>query len=228
MLEFYGDYQVYSESGIDLTLLRENLRRSLEERWEHNRRAAILARAFGEAGRRHRGLPALSDEEVCAFDPAAVLRRLTDWGVEYVLVDGLAMTVHGCAHVAEALEVCCRQTAENIAALGEVFVPLHPQPRGTPSALPFGFDATTLVDRPPLSLTTDMGEVELLSEVAGVGHYDEVSAQSEEHALFGVTVRVLSLGALVASKKAAGRLKDRNHLLELEELKKLKDTTPEG
>ena len=32
-IEFYGGYEVYSESGIDLTLLRENLRKSLEERW---------------------------------------------------------------------------------------------------------------------------------------------------------------------------------------------------
>jgi hypothetical protein len=32
MIEFYGGYQVYSESGIDLTLLRENLKHTPTER----------------------------------------------------------------------------------------------------------------------------------------------------------------------------------------------------
>ncbi len=45
MIEFYGGYQVYSESGVDLTLLPENLRRSLEQRWENNCRGVALARA---------------------------------------------------------------------------------------------------------------------------------------------------------------------------------------
>src|SRR4051794_11050826 len=35
-IEFYGGYQVYSESGVDLTLLRENLKRSPTERLEAN------------------------------------------------------------------------------------------------------------------------------------------------------------------------------------------------
>ena len=42
MIEFYGVKEVYSESGIDLTLLRENLERTLEERWE--RVAAVSTR----------------------------------------------------------------------------------------------------------------------------------------------------------------------------------------
>ncbi len=37
-IEFYGGYEVYSESGVDLTLLRNNLRRSLEQRWERGHR----------------------------------------------------------------------------------------------------------------------------------------------------------------------------------------------
>src|SRR5947209_14983172 len=36
MIEFYGGYQVYSESGVDLTLLRENLKRTVTERIEQN------------------------------------------------------------------------------------------------------------------------------------------------------------------------------------------------
>jgi hypothetical protein len=39
----------------------------------------------------------------------------------------------------------------------------------------------------------------------------------------GLAVRVLSLDGLIAAKNAARPAKDRSHLLELEELKKLRD-----
>ena len=49
-IEFYGGYQVYSESGVDLTLLRENLKHTVTERWERNAEAL----AFIEEVRRAR------------------------------------------------------------------------------------------------------------------------------------------------------------------------------
>jgi hypothetical protein len=228
MITFYGDYEVYSETGIDLTLLKQNLRRTLEDRWEYNLRAAELGLALEEAGRRHRGLPPRSNEGITMFDPAAILRQLLDHHVEFVVIGGLAMTIHGSAHVTRDLDVCYRRTADNIAALVAAFAPLHPYLRGAPASLPFKFDAPTVQAGLNFTLTTDLGDVDLLGEVSGVGTADQVIAQSEERTLFGITVRVLSLEALISSKKAAGRLKDRNHLLELEELKKLKDAPPES
>jgi len=53
-VEFFGGYQVYSESGIDLTLLRERLRLTETERWQENGRALRLVeelRRAGDAGR---------------------------------------------------------------------------------------------------------------------------------------------------------------------------------
>jgi hypothetical protein len=228
MIEFYGGYQVYSESGIDLTLLKQNLRRTLEDRWQYNLRAGELGQAFAEAGRRSRGLSPRLDQGATMFDPAAILQRLLDHRVEFVVIGGLAMTIHGSAHVTRDLDVCYRRTADNIAALVAAFAPLHPYLRGAPSGLPFKFDAATVQAGLNFTLTTDLGDVDLLGEVSGVGTADQAIAQSEERTLFGMTVRVLSLDALISSKKAAGRLKDRNHLLELEELKKLKDAPPEG
>jgi hypothetical protein len=65
----------------------------------------------------------------------------------------------------------------------------------------------------------------VLGEVTGLGTYEQTLAQSEEKTLFGLKVRVLSLEGLLVSKIAAGRLKDRNHILELEELKKIRDAS---
>ncbi|MCI0456201.1 MAG: nucleotidyltransferase [Gemmataceae bacterium] len=228
MIEFYGGYQVYSESGVDLTLLRENLRRSLEERWENNRRALALAEGFEEAGRRRRGLPARPREGVSMFKPEAILQQLLDHGVEFVVIGGLAMTIHGSAYITRDLDLCYRRTADNIAALATALAPLHPYLRGAPPGLPFRFDAPTIQAGLNFTLTTDLGALDLLGELAGVGTAEEVLAHSEEQTIFGLKVRVLSLDALIASKKAAGRLKDQTHLLELEELKKLKETPPEA
>jgi hypothetical protein len=228
MIEFYGGYQVYSESGVDLTLLRENLRRSVEERWENNRRAVALVHALEDSGRAQRGLPTRSEHELLMFDPAAILSQLLKHQVELVLIGGLAMRTHGSAHVTDDLDICYHRTATNIASLAAALAPLHPYMRGAPPGLPFHFDAETIQAGLNFTLTTDRGPVDVLGEVSGVGTYEQALAQSEERALFGLTVRVLSLDGLIAAKKAAGRRKDQAHLLELEELKKLKDAPPEG
>ena len=53
-IQFYGGYQVYSESGIDLTLLRRNLELSPTERVERGLSAAAFANVLLEAGRASR------------------------------------------------------------------------------------------------------------------------------------------------------------------------------
>jgi hypothetical protein len=76
------------------------------------------------------------------------------------------------------------------------------------------------------TLVTDLGDIDLLGEVSGVGGYEQALAQSVEKVVFGYTVRILSIESLIAAKKAAGRIKDRLHVLELEELRKLRDAAP--
>jgi hypothetical protein len=228
MIEFYGGYQVYSESGVDLTLLRENLRRSLEERWESNRRAVAMVRAIQESGRTSTESPTRPDQEAAMFDPAAILSPLLEQQVELVLIGGLAMRIHGSAHVTDDLDICYRRTATNIARLAAALAPLHPYMRGAPPGLPFRFDAETIQAGLNFTLTTDFGAVDVLGEVSGVGTYEQALAQSEERSMYGLKVHVLSLDGLIAAKKAAGRRKDQGHLLELEELKKMKEAPPEG
>lgn len=53
-IEFYGVKDVYSENGVDLTLLRERLKLTVTERWERNSQALQLVQAFQEAGRAQR------------------------------------------------------------------------------------------------------------------------------------------------------------------------------
>ena len=54
MIEFYGGYEVYSESGVDLTQLRRNLQLSLEERLRNNDRMLPLMDALRQSGSQER------------------------------------------------------------------------------------------------------------------------------------------------------------------------------
>jgi hypothetical protein len=221
-IEWYGGYQVYSDSGVDLTLLRANLQRSLVERWENNRRALALGEALREARRRRSGLVPDQGRKIMT-DALAAIDRLVEHGVQFVVVGGQAMRAQGSAHVTEDLDVCYQRSPANLAALVAALSPIHPYLRGVPPGLPFRLDVPTLQAGLNFTLTTDCGDLDLLGEVSGIGGYEQVRAQSEELPLFDSTVWVLSLDGLIAAKKAAGRGKDRQHLLELEELKKMRD-----
>lgn len=225
-MEFYGGYPVYSESGIDLTLLRENLRRTVEQRWVDACQGAVIFEAFRKPG----AAEARCNKGARMFDAAAIVRGLLDQGVEFVVVGGLAMIAHGSAYLTKDLDICYHRAPGNLAALVTALAPLHPYLRGAPPGLPFRLDVPTLQAGLNFTLTTACGEVDLLGEVSGIGTYERALAQSEEKLMFDMLVHVLSVDGLIAAKKAAGRGKDRQHLLELIELKKMLDAdkTAEG
>ncbi len=225
-IEFYGVKDVYSDTGIDLTLLRANLARSLEERWENNRRAAAFARALQEAGRP--ASPAVSSRRTTMIDAPAITQLLVNGKVDFVVIGGMAMRAHGSAHITEDIDFCYSRTPDNIARLVAALASVHPYLRGVPPGLPFRFDVPTVQAGLNFTLTTDLGDVDLLGEVGGIGGFDRALAQSEEKTMFGLTFRVLSLDGLIAAKRAAGRVKDRLHMLELEELRKLRDAGQQG
>ena len=150
-----------------------------------------------------------------------LLKRLSQNKVEYVVIGGLAMITHGSAHITKDLDFCYRRTPENLTALATAFGDLHPYLRGVPPGLPFRFDVATLRAGLNFTLDTDLGAVDIFGEVPGLGDFDAVAARSTTLELFNTSVRVLSLEGLIAAKKAAGRIKDQLHLVELEELSKL-------
>lgn len=225
MIEFYGGYQVYSESGVDLTLLRENLKLTPTERLRRHLQALKSVESLAESSRPRSSARLHSGRRLAVLDIEAILRRLGDQQVDYVVIGGLAMIAHGSAYITKDVDICYSRTPTNITALAAAFTPLHPYLRGAPAGLPFSFDVPTIQAGLNFTLMTDLGDVDVLGEVSGLGNYAQVAAQAETRTIFGLPVRVLSLEGLIAAKRAAGRLKDRNHLLELEELKQMRDAS---
>jgi predicted nucleotidyltransferase len=226
-IEFYGGYQVYSESGVDLTLLRRNLERSVEERLENNRRALSFVQAIQPLPGPDARSSAIPRSACPMIDASPIILQLIKHDVEFVLIGGMAMRAQGSAHITEDIDFCYRRTPANIKALSDAFAELHPYLRGAPPGLPFRFDAPTIQAGLNFTLTTDHGDVDFLGEVSGIGNFDQVLGRTTVNEMYGLKVQVLSVDGLIAAKKAAGRGKDRQHLLELEELKKLRDAAPD-
>ena len=98
-------------------------------------------------------------------------------------------------------------------------------PRGIEPGLPVFWDDRTFLTAPVMTLECTEGAIDLLDEIAGVGKYADVRRQSEPVELFDMTLRVLSLRAIVAAKRASARPKDLAQLPELEALLALKRAT---
>ena len=147
---------------------------------------------------------------------------LSQGRVTFVLIGGWAAIAHGSAHLTSDTDICYQRTPENIRRLCDVLEPFHPYLRGAPPGLPFHFDPPTVWAGLNFTLTTDLGDLDLLGEVAGLGSFDQVVAVSEVMELFDLSVPVVSLEALIRSKKAAARTKDLLILPELEALLELK------
>ncbi len=146
------------------------------------------------------------------------LRTLFDANVEFVLIGGAAMQVQGSAHLTEDLDFCYSRSARNMDRLALALAPHHPRLRGAPENLPFRFDAATIKRGLNFTLMTDLGWIDFLGEVAGLGGYEDVKKNSEVMPIFEMDCQVLSLEGLIRAKKAAGRSRDLEVIPELEGL----------
>lgn len=149
------------------------------------------------------------------------LTILFEGGVNFVVIGGVAISAHGSAHVTFDLDICYDRSPENIRRLVDALKPCHPRLRGAPADLPFFFEMETIVRGLNFTFTTDLGDLDLLGEVAGIGQYKEALTRSTTLELFGRPCQVLSLDGLIAAKRAAGRPRDLAVLPELEALREL-------
>jgi hypothetical protein len=146
------------------------------------------------------------------------IRALTAYNVEFVIVGGIAVRIHSSAYVTFDLDFCYLRTNENLRRIVAALAPFKPRPRDFPENLPFIFDERTLQNGTNFTFKTEIGDIDLLGEVAGLGNYKEVESESETKHLFGCDVKILSLKGLIKAKRAAGRTKDLLVLPELEAL----------
>ena len=153
------------------------------------------------------------------IDLSPALKSLTENKVKFVIIGGIAITAYGSAYITKDLDFCYLRTLENLKRIVNALASFNPRLRGFPKDLPFTWDERTLQYGTNFTLETDIGDIDLLGEVAGVGDYISIESSSVEMELCDVFVKVISLDDLIKAKRAAGRTKDLLVLPELEALR---------
>jgi predicted nucleotidyltransferase len=137
-----------------------------------------------------------------------LLQRLSDGGIEFVVIGGFAGILHGSSMVTDDLDVCAVLTGENIEKIRAALKDLKPVHRMTHGRLSFLDHPANGLPMKNLYLKTDAGVVDVLSSVLGVGEFARLRAEAVEIELFGRRVAVMSLRDLIVAKEACGREKD--------------------
>lgn len=138
--------------------------------------------------------------------------------VECVIIGGIAARVHGSARITQDVDIVYRRTHENVTRLVRALAPFKPYLRGAPPGLPFEWSAARIEAGLNLTLTTTIGDIDVLGEVVGGGRYEDLVQHSSVVTAFGHPTRVVSLEALIRLKRAAGRWRDLDAIAELEAL----------
>lgn len=156
-----------------------------------------------------------------------MLEELVRREIRFVLVGGLAAIAHGSAYNTDDLDVCYDASEDNVQRLLELLKEWDAYPRGWEAGLPWHLDLRTFRSTPILTLRTPEGDIDLLDRVDGVGDYNACFESSSPVTLGTGQVHVINLDMLIKAKKAAGRRKDREKIIELEALEALRKKQPD-
>jgi predicted nucleotidyltransferase len=154
------------------------------------------------------------------FDPRQMLRRLTEGGVDYVVIGGIAVIAQGYVRTTRDLDIAFAGDAANMEALGRVLTELDARLRGVEEEIPFTADARTLAGIQLLTLDTALGWLDVHKVVPGVGRYEDLRRRAVNATFDGLPVRVASIDDLLAMKAAAGRDIDKVDIAALEAIKR--------
>jgi hypothetical protein len=155
----------------------------------------------------------------------APLRLLAQYKVDCVIVGGIAAALHGSSLLTNDVDVCYARDSNNLKRLAEALKSVNARLRNVPEGLPFILDAETSVRSSNFTFSTDVGDLDLLGEIRGVGVYKEVLEGSLTVELFGHHFAVIDIGKLILAKRAAGRTKDLLALPELEAIQEAQAMT---
>jgi predicted nucleotidyltransferase len=147
-----------------------------------------------------------------------ILPLLVQNRVRFIVIGGGAAIAHGSARATYDVDVVYARDPENLRNLVAALGPHRPYLRGAPPGLPFRWDERTLQSGLNFTLTTSLGDLDLLGEVSGGGTYEQLLPFAGEMDAFGVRCQFVTLEKLIQLKRAAGRPKDLEAIAELQAL----------
>lgn len=126
--------------------------------------------------------------------------------VEYMLVGGYAVILRGYSRSTGDMDIWVNKTTENFVKLHRVFSAFGLPKSAVPEDKFFSEDYDVFsFGRPPFA-------IEILTRLKGLPSFTEAHSLASVEKVDDFEVRVIHLRHLIASKKAAGRSKDKNDL----------------
>jgi hypothetical protein len=170
----------------------------------------------------------MGDPDAPPLQAAELLQLLDRNGVRYVVVGGLAATVHGATRVTFDIDLVPEWTEGNLerlaTALKEAGAEL--QAPGSSAASAFPIDATSFRQFAVSTWRTRLGDLDVIigtpTATRGVlARFDSLEPRAVKREAFGVTVLVAALDDIIESKQALSRESDLVALPELHRLRGL-------
>lgn len=163
-----------------------------------------------------------------SFQPAEILGALERHGVRYVVIGGLAATLHGSPVTTTDADICPARDRDNLGRLANALNELQARIRSAdvPGGLLFACDAAFLSRiEVALNLTTRFGDLDISIVPSGTNGFEDLNQEAVSISLMGHAVTVASLEDVIRSKEAANRPKDQAALPTLRLLlRRLKET----
>ncbi len=149
---------------------------------------------------------------------------LAEHGVEFIIVGGQAEALMGGARVTYDVDLCYRRTPDNLERLATALGTLNLTLRGAPPELKFRLDAQALALGQNYTFEVD-GEwpLDFLGYLEPLGTYEDLLPHVETMSIGGRPTQVIGLEDLIRIKRYLGRPKDRESLLQLEAIKRLRE-----
>lgn len=196
------------DAGIDVSLILENLDLS------PTARVQLLESLLSESQALRASVQFRLEAPRAVFGPDAdrivrfreLLRRLHEAHLDFIVVGGVAATIHGVAEPTRDLDVCIRLNAATWKQVAQVLEPLNPRFALTIDRRPV--DLSQIDPLENLYALTDLGRLDFITDVSPLGDFDQLLQHVELFEVDGVELKVLSRRALIQVKEHVARPKD--------------------
>jgi hypothetical protein len=138
------------------------------------------------------------------LDPERLLRALVDHEVEFCVIGAVAAWLQGNPSVTLDLDVMPRRELDNAERLAAALNALAARPRGGERAVEL--EGADFLGWKARSFDTEAGPLDVVPLAAAIGGFEDVA--TIELALGELSVRVITIDEVIASKEKLGRPKD--------------------
>lgn len=155
----------------------------------------------------------------------AILQR---HGVKFIVIGGQAEYLFGSPRVTFYVDLCYDRAPDNLQRLASALAELKPTLRGAPPDLAMAFDARALAIGSNYTFDTALGPLDLLGHVEPIGGYADLAKRAGLFDIAGTKVQVIDLHDLIRIKEHTRRAKDKESLLQLYAIRRLREESSDS